>query len=718
MARARVIVVLVMCARASVAPCAVVASESAHSVLSKESWATERARGSGSTRARTLLTTATDAPRDLAGYPAVRGVNGTSFELAHAMDGVGTTHWMVREAPVSAAPTPAQVKAGNDPGGGIVVARGSFVNAVANVEAVVIVGGLTEDTLYYVSTVGESGGTSPTLQSTTQTLSVRTADESAPTIGSFTYAANGNEIALTVTLSDEDGTVYYVLQRVGDPAPSVQQVLDGKNSSALPAISSGNMQLIRNVPRTIDTTGAVGLVLGAQYTAHYVAVDTLGNKPSAVSSTNVNTSPMPPAPNPPPAPPAPSPPPPPPLVASPPPPSPPPSPPPTPETDAPVFTSGFPKVDTATNSSFKLHAAMNERGLLYFAVFEGTLAQITAPTGAALKAQTALVSDPALRHIGVMYLSASTTASRTFNSLKPGGKYVVFAVGEDDLANMMSTVTSMDIELLDDVAPTSTWSATLSGTRLTINATSTEKGMVYYVCSTDLMANVSSNEVKNAADIRPRVFRHGSFELKNENVQEHVTLNVGYGRDFIVHILVEDKSGNYVNVERSRRIVTLTAPPPPPPAPSPPPALRVERDEDLMISMFVLTYSALALVILYMLVRACSQYGMASDRANMSIRRRYMAKKSLLAGKTHALMKAREQARKEEAEVGKKMIKGYADYHEYDIMEGGGKAERGAHYREVHADVNARQLARERRLEALMSLSREKEDELRDKIQK
>ena len=48
----------------------------------------------------------------------------------------------------------------------------------------------------------------------------------------------------------------------------------------------------------------------------------------------------------------------------------------------------------------------------------------------------------------------------------------------------------------------------------------------------------------------------------------------------------------------------------------------------------------------------------------------------------------------------------------YDVIEEGGEPGRGMRYEEVSAEVDARRAARERRVDALLHLSRQREEEL------
>ena len=658
------------------------------------------------------------APRDASGYPKTRAVGATSFELAHAMDAAGTVYYVVREGPLTSYMSATDVRAGVEPGGGVVTRAGSFTTTAANVEASVVVAGLQEKTEYYVSSVAESAGATPTLQSAVQTQTFTTLDETAPIVDSFTYSPAGDEISLTASLQDEDGTLYYVLQARNTAAPSVSQVISGLDVTGSPAMSSGSMQLIRGTPRTIDTTGSVGLVLGGEYTAFYVAVDTIGNRPTAVSSRDVSTSPAPPSPSPPPSPPPSPSPPPPPTVASPPSPSPPPSPPPPPEQNAPRFVSGYPVVANVNNVSFDISVGMNERGLVYYAVYEGSRETTPTPTGQELKSQSSLIgTTQTFREAGVMYASANDVTTRSITNLRAGGSFVVYMVGEDDLGNMMSTPVALDVALLDDIPPFASWYVRLTGVELKITVLPTEPSEVFYVCSTDLNDEPSPEEVMNPETMAPRPFRYGSFRVNQTDEATTSIVRVGYGRTFVTSLVFMDDSGNYARtVSRSSPIQTLTAPPPPPPAPPPPPSKRVERDQDLLLTLFAGTYTCIGAAVLYIIAKTCVYYGTGRYMKDVTRRREYGAKRRLLNVKTAAMARARENEKRGRY-TKKGTIKGYANYDQYDLIESGGRGERaGARFHDVHAEVSTTAIAKERRLDALVHLSRQGEEEFLDKL--
>ena len=667
---------------------------------------------------RLTQTGANGAPRDASGYPKTRAVGATSFELAHAMDAVGTVYYVVREGPLTSYMSATDVRAGVEPGGGAVTRAGSFSTTAANVEASVVVTGLREKTEYFVSSVAESAGATPTLQSTVQTQTFTTSDETAPIVASFTYSPNGDEISLTASLRDEDGTLYYVLQPRNTPAPSVSQVISGLNVTGSLAMSSGSMQLIKGAPRTIDTTGSVGLVLGGEYTAFYVAVDTIGNRPTAVSSMDVSTSPAPPFPPPPPSPPSPPPPSPPPTLASPPPPSPPPAPPPTPEQDAPRFLTGYPIATNVKNVSFDINVGLNERGYAYYVVYEGTRATAPTPTGQQIKAQSSLIgTTQTFREAGVFYASANDITTRSITNLRAGGSFVVYIVGEDDLGNMMSTPVALDVSLLDDVPPFASWSVRMTGVELNITVLPSERSEVFYICSTDVSDVPTPEEVMNPRTMTPRPFRYGSFKVNQTDEPTTSIVRVGYGRTFVTSLVFVDGQGNYARtVSRTSPVQTLIAPPPPPPAPPPPPSKRVERDQALLMTLFAGTYSFIGAVLLYTIYKTCAYYGTGRYMRDVTRRREYGAKRRLLNVKTAAMAKARENEKRGRfAKQG--TIKGYANYDQYDLIESGGRDVRGgARFQDVHTEVSTTAMAKERRLDALVHLSRQGEEKFLEKL--
>ena len=144
--------------------------------------------------------------------------------------------------------------------------------------------------------------------------------------------------------------------------------------------------------------------------------------------------------------------------------------------------------------------------------------------------------------------------------------------------------------------------------------------------------------------------------------------------------------------------------------PPPPPAMRVERDANLMRAMFALTYLALGVGVACALGRQMAR-AVRGRRGNDPGRRRArMAKRRAVMGETEDVAKAR--TRGEGDARGEAIARGYANYDQYDVIEEGGEPGRGMRYEEVSAEVDARRAARERRVDALLHLSRQREEEL------
>lgn len=665
--------------------------------------------GGGFAARRRLL----QAPTDASGYPLVRNVGTTSFDVAHAFSSTGSAdaYYAVQLATAQNALTPAEVKAGTDAS---ILAHGTFNTAGSGAEGSATVSSLTEKTLYRVSFVGEA---SASLQSETSVVSVITADGSPPVIGSFSHSPSGTQIAMTITLSDEDGHVYYALVPRGDPVPSVNQVIDGKKSDGTAALSSGEQIFQVGVAQTLTTTSASGLTLGGLYTVYLVTKDFAGNLPATATGYDVTASPSPPpavAASPPP----PSPPP-----LPPPPPSPPPSapsPPPVPETNAPHFVSGYPKAINVQSTAFDVEFMVDETGILYFVVYEGTAATVTAPTSSQMKTQTLpAASIAALRGTGTLAVTANTAVTRSFPHLTSGGNFVIFAASEDALGNLMAAQ-RFEVTLLDVVPPVWSSTAQMSGTEVTMQVQASEVGIAYYVIQDDTTSTVpSAQDIVDPTRLTASPIDSGSFAVEQANTATSFSVELGYAKRVAVFIAVTDAAGNYVNyVEIERALATPSGPPPPPPAPPPPPSLRVERDPQLLLAMFVCTYTFIAGCAALWCARKCLYYSRGGFKHELSVRRNVAHKRRMLQGKQVSLTKLREGKDVQNVVVTPKIIKGYANYDQYDVMESGDKRSHGMHYQQVHTDINERQISRERRLDSLLHLSRQGEEDLLHKMGK
>jgi hypothetical protein len=286
---------------------------------------------------------------------------------------------------------------------------------------------------------------------------------------------------------------------------------------------------------------------------------------------------------------------------------------------------------------------------------------------------------------------------------------------------------SIDIELLDVIPPFWSSDAEISGTLLVLSAESEEPGSAFYVVmeqAEDVMLEAS--HVLDPSLLLRRPLFSGEFEIEQADTTTTNTQELGYSRQVVVFLVVTDVAGNHLNlVNKSPVLATPFGPPPPPPAPPPPPEMRIERDTGLLMTMFAGTYSFLGVCAMALCIHKCRYYASGRYAKDLATRRSVSTKKRSLMGKHAALAKARAAAAKSASSSpppaqGDKggIVKGYANYEQYDVMESGGRAGQGMHFQEVHTDMDAKQLSRERRLDALMHLSRQQENTLLEKLDK
>ncbi|PWS30304.1 T9SS type B sorting domain-containing protein [Pedobacter paludis] len=125
-------------------------------------------------------------PVNAANYPKTSNATLTSIDFTHNINEAGTTYYVLLPSG-STAPTPAQVKAGQDATGAVVTKSGSLTN-VANVDATATISGLSSGTTYtlYVAAQDNIGN----LQTAVANLDVTTTNPplvSAPIIISQYY---------------------------------------------------------------------------------------------------------------------------------------------------------------------------------------------------------------------------------------------------------------------------------------------------------------------------------------------------------------------------------------------------------------------------------------------------------------------------------------------------------------------------------------------------
>ncbi|MFM8914113.1 MAG: hypothetical protein ACKOE6_14545, partial [Flammeovirgaceae bacterium] len=114
------------------------------------------------------------------------------------------------------------------------------------------------------------------------------------------------------------------------------------------------------------------------------------------------------------------------------------------DTNAPIFTSGYPKIQNLTTSGFDLVSNINETGKTYYVILPNNA---TAPASAEVKAGNDAVGGvlPAGFFGTIVNTSPNADFNATVNSLSPATDYDLYVVAEDALSNVQATPVKIDV---------------------------------------------------------------------------------------------------------------------------------------------------------------------------------------------------------------------------------------------------------------------------------
>jgi chitodextrinase len=357
-----------------------------------------------------LSTTAADtaAPSWSTDYPKANSATQTGFTLRFRTNENNSTAYYVVVADGSSAPTSAQIKAGQNASGAAALKSGSYADFASYTEVTSEVTGLTAGTAYDLFIIVEDDETPPNISSIIQ-RDITTQDPPDTTAPAWTSgwpkADTATDNGFTVRSSiNEGGKAYYVVVADGAAAPSATQVKAGKNASDTAALKSGNSSLSANTESAATVTG---LSASTAYDVYFVAQDdeSTPNVQDSATQVDVTTAP--------------------------------------PDTTAPTWTSGWPKVDTATSGGFTARAKLNEAGKAYYVVVADGA---TAPSTAQVKAGNN-ASDAAALKSGNITLSVDTEGTATVTGLPASTAYDVYFVAQDAATNpnLQSSVVKAEI---------------------------------------------------------------------------------------------------------------------------------------------------------------------------------------------------------------------------------------------------------------------------------
>jgi len=348
---------------------------------------------------RTILTIPdVIAPEWTSLYPKTESISGSGFTAIANLNEPGNVYLVVL-ASGAAAPTPAEVKAGKESGGGNALKSDTIRCSASSTEYTSIITGLNQQTSYDVYFVAEDD--IPNLQTSVTKISITTIDDLAPawtdqypkldspSIDGFTIKVNLGEI----------GKVYYVVLNQGSAAPISAEVKAGTGFSGSAALKSGTIQC--TAINTEYTEVVTGLNQKTIYDVYFVTEDGVPNLQTTPTKVSITT-----------------------LDAT-----------------APEWITGWPKAESITTFGFTLRVEINEPGKVYFVILP-TGSQLI-PTSIEVKEGTAGGGQPAVATGLITCTAGNTEYTSVVSTLEPLTGYDTYFVAEDIFSNIQSTTASV-----------------------------------------------------------------------------------------------------------------------------------------------------------------------------------------------------------------------------------------------------------------------------------
>jgi endonuclease/exonuclease/phosphatase family metal-dependent hydrolase len=226
-------------------------------------------------------------------FPKISNYTTTGFDLASSLNEAGKTYYVVI-ADNAAAPTSAQIKAGQDGSGAVLGSGffGSFDNASAATSFSTTLNGLAPDTDYDLYVVAEDNV--PNLQPTPVKLDTKTNAVGDATPPEFTASYPSitsvapNSFVLKSNLNSL-GKLYFVVLQANATAPTSTQVKEGKdaNGELVPTSLAGS-SIISSVATEFNSS-IEGLTANTAYDVYVVAEDNVPNLQTSPVKLSVTT---------------------------------------------------------------------------------------------------------------------------------------------------------------------------------------------------------------------------------------------------------------------------------------------------------------------------------------------------------------------------------------------------------------------------------------------
>jgi hypothetical protein len=214
-----------------------------------------------------VTTLAPDTPNWASTYPKMGTITDETATLLVQIDREGAAYAVV-VPDGAAAPTAAQVKAGQAAGGAAPVASGRNTSLIRNLEGSITFSGLSSNTAYDVYVVAESSSStmqpSPTkVDFTTLAPQPPVFSNGYPTITNVTYEAFDG-----VVRTNKSGTAYLVVLSAGAAAPTAAEVKAGRAAGGSAPIRAASVSMTANQDAVMNVRG---LNPGTTYDVYFVA---------------------------------------------------------------------------------------------------------------------------------------------------------------------------------------------------------------------------------------------------------------------------------------------------------------------------------------------------------------------------------------------------------------------------------------------------------------
>jgi hypothetical protein len=219
----------------------------------------------------------------LSSFSATRLTETTASLSVATNEGNGTIYFVI-VADGSAAPSKAQVKAGQNGAGSAAVWSGN--TAVATIDTYTSgPTGLTAATAYDAYAMHEDVGGNQSTVVTADLALLGGGDVTAPILSLMdaTPGADHRTMNVAFTTDTGEGTAYYVIVPGADSTPSAAQVEAGQNAAGAAATASGSLAISSSGAKTLTTGRA--LAGGTSYKACVTHKDMAGNRSTVVDDT-------------------------------------------------------------------------------------------------------------------------------------------------------------------------------------------------------------------------------------------------------------------------------------------------------------------------------------------------------------------------------------------------------------------------------------------------